>query len=302
MKKQISIIICTRNRVDSLKSTLESIGRAAVPCDLDAELLVVDNGSTDSTRETVASMPSGNLVIRYVQEGRKGKGYAYNTGIASARGEVFLFTDDDVRVSDDWIEGMCRPILDGTADAVQGGIRIATHLDRPWLTGALRVWLAVAEDPERPPEGLVGANMAFGRKAVGIAGGFDTRLGPGAAGFFDDTLFGWALQRAGQRVLYRPQISVEHHFSPDRLSLGSFMRTARGMALSRAIVLETLESTRARPSILDLLLEIPGFGARCFTQALKFLINRSPDPGFLVRYYRLCLWMALRRRAKYTGR
>ncbi len=296
MQPEITIIICTRNRADSLKSTMESIGRAKVPSDWIAELLVVDNGSTDSTEATVASTSLNNLAVRYVQEQRAGKGYAYNTGLASANGQIFLFTDDDVRVPVDWIEGMCRPIVEGAADAVQGGIRIAPHLDRPWLTGALRVWLAAVEDPENPPEGLVGANMAFSREANRIVGGFDTRLGPGAAGFFDDTMFGWALKRAGKRIAYRPAVAVEHHFSPDRLEFNSLLRTAQRMAASRAIVLQTFDPTAVRPSIFELLQEMPGLAARCVTQAVKFLRDRRPDPGFLVRYYRVCLWMALRRR------
>lgn len=296
MKPQVTIIICTRNRSESLRSTLESIGRATVPNDWNVELLVVDNGSTDSTEATVASIPFGNLAIRYVKEQRVGKAYAYNTGIASAHGRILLSTDDDVRVPIDWIEGMCRPILEGDADAVQGGIRIAPHLDRPWLTGALRIWLAAVEDPERPPEGLVGANMAFSREAVGIAGGFDTRLGGGASGNFEDTMFGWMLKRAGQRILYRPRVSVEHHFSPDRLELNSFVRTAKRMAASHAIVMQKLTPTGLRPSLFELLQEMPGLGFRCVTQSIKFLTNRRPDPGFLVRYYRVCLWLALRRK------
>ncbi|MGA3007762.1 MAG: glycosyltransferase family 2 protein, partial [Opitutaceae bacterium] len=237
MEHSVSIIICTRNRADSLRPTLESVGRATVPPGWNVERLVIDNGSTDSTEATVASMARPNLPIRYIREPRKGKGYAYNTGMGAARGRVFLFTDDDVRVPVDWIEGMSRPILEGAADAVQGGIRPAPHLERPWLTGMLRVWLAAVEDPNDPPEGLlVGANMAFDRAVLDVVAGFDPRLGPGAAGFYEETVFGWALRRAGKRIFYQPAVSVEHHFDPDRLNLGSFIGIARRMAESRAIV------------------------------------------------------------------
>jgi GT2 family glycosyltransferase len=160
----------------------------------------------------------------------------------------------------------------------------------------LRVWLAAVEDPKRPPEGLlVGANMSFHRSALDVISGFDPRLGPGAAGFFDDTMFGWALNRAGKRILYQPVISVEHHFDPDRLRLGSFIKIARRMAASRAIVEKTLDPDSPRPSVLNLLPTLPGFGFRCITQTVRFLANRAPDPGFLSRYYRLRLWMALRK-------
>jgi glycosyltransferase involved in cell wall biosynthesis len=295
MSPSFSIIICTRNRAKSLSVTLQSIGKATVPQGWQVELLVVDNGSTDSTKEISLSTRLNNMPIRYVSEPRKGKGYAYNTGMAEARGRIFLFTDDDVLVPTDWIEGMGRPILEGDADAVQGGIKIAPHLDRPWLTGTLRVWVASVEDPERRPPGLVGANMAFGHQALDVTDGFDLRLGPGAAGYFDDTVFGWALERAGQKILYRPAVAVEHHFSPDRLTLRSYISSAERMAVSHAIVKQDLDPAGFRPSVIDLLKQLPGLGYRCVTQIARFLINRQPDPGFVNRYYYFCLWRAMRK-------
>ncbi len=291
----VSIIVCTRDRRDNLVVTLERIGQAHVPAGWEVELLVVDNGSTDGTGAFLKSLQLPNMRVRHVLEPRKGKGYAYNAGIEAARGRIFLFTDDDVQVPQDWIEGMCGPIKNGVADAVQGGIKIAPHLDRPWLTGALRVWVASVEDPVNPPEGLVGANMAFGRQAVAVTGGFDPRLGPGAAGFFDDTVFGWAIQGAGQKIAYRPHIQVEHHFMADRLALSAFLQTARRMAASYAIVQRDLDPSKARPSVTALLKQLPGLAARSVTQIIRFGINRQPDPGYVVRYYQFCLWRALRR-------
>lgn len=295
MSPSFSIIVCTRDRADSLQLTLESIGQAKVPPGWEVELLVVDNGSSDATKEVSLSANLPNMPLRYIFEPRKGKGYAYNTGMAEARGQIFLFTDDDVRVPHNWIEGMGRPILEGRADAVQGGVKVAPHLDRPWLTGTLRVWVASVEDPVNPPAGLVGANMAFGRQALDVTGGFDLRLGPGAAGFFDDTVFGWAMEKAGQKILYQPAVAVEHHFSPDRLTLGSYINSAQRMAVSHAIVMRDLNPADSRPSVFDMLRQLPGLGIRCVTQMLRWVFNRQPDPGFVNRYYRYCLWRALRK-------
>lgn len=296
MKIRVSIIVCTRNRAKDLRETLESISRTDVPDDLPAELLIVDNASTDRTPEVVrCAAPMNMIPVRYVHEPRKGKGYAYNTGMAEAVGEIFLFTDDDVRVPANWIEGMCRPISNGEADAVQGGIRIAPHLERPWLRGMLRVWLAAVEDPRRAPEGLVGANMAFSRTAAACAGAFDPRLGPGAAGYYDDTIFGWSLARAGQRIAYRPEVAVEHHFDADRIKLASFLSVAQRMAESRAIAMHSIDPSTAGPSFMCILNEAPGMFVRCVTQIVRWLKNGEPDSGFLARYYRLCLWMSSRR-------
>jgi glycosyltransferase involved in cell wall biosynthesis len=290
----VSVVICTRDRRDDLKAMLAHLARAAVPTGWRAELLIVDNGSSDDTKAVADQAILPSLDKRYVFEPRKGKGHAYNAALQTARGKVFLFTDDDVHVPVNWIEEMCRPILEGSADAVQGGVRIAPHLDRPWLKGMLRTWVASVEDPEQRPPGLVGANMAFGRKAVAAAAPFDLRLGPGAAGYFDDTVFGWAVERAGLKILYLPAIAAEHNFDPDRLELSAFMGAARRMALSRAIVDRESEPASPRPSLLDLAAQLPGLTVRSLTQLARYALRREPDPGFVFRYYRLKLWQAAR--------
>lgn len=256
---------------------------------------MVDNGSTDDTRQVVALAAETHPAIRYVSEPRKGKGYAYNTGLAEAKGTVLLFTDDDVLVPSTWVAGMCEPILSGSADAVQGGIRVAPHLDRPWLTGSLRVWVAAVEHPTNAPAGLVGANMAFSKACATRVGGFDVRLGPGAAGFFDDTLFGWEIERQGMKILYRPSVAVEHHFAAQRLTLASYLDTARRMAVSHALVGFIQSPSRRPPSLFTYLPAIPGFVARCITQLYNHVVHRRPDPGFVVRYYELNYIRELRR-------
>ena len=205
-----------------------------------------------------------------------------------------LFTDDDVHVPVNWIEAMCRPILEGSADAVQGGVKLAPHLDVPWLKGFVRIWVASVEDPKVKPPGLVGANMACSRKALEVGGPFDLRLGPGASGFFEDTVFGWKVEQAGLPVLYLPQVAVEHNFDPDRLQLSAFMSTARRMATSRAIVDRDLNPGAARPSILNLIWQLPGLALRSLTQLVRYVLRREPDGSFLARYYRFKLWQAAR--------
>ncbi len=223
----VSIIICTRNRADSLRETLASVGRVLVPSDLPAELLVVDNGSTDHTRQITEESDLQNMPVRYISEPRKGKGYAYNTGMSEASGDVFIFTDDDVRVPEDWIEGMCRPILAGEADAVAGGVQLAPDLVQPWMELTHRVWLASTEHLVNPAAvTLVGANMAFGRHVRQKVPWFDVELGPGAIGFGDETLFAAQLSAAGHTIQKRLVVAVEHHFDGSRLTPASFVKRA----------------------------------------------------------------------------
>lgn len=130
----VSIIICTRNRADSLKPTLESLGRLEVPDNYSPELIVVDNDSNDGTAQLVQTLRLPNLPLRYINERRRGKSNCLNTALAAAHGEIILWTDDDVRAPKDWIEGMCRLIVKGEADVTAGEVALAPHLERDWMT------------------------------------------------------------------------------------------------------------------------------------------------------------------------
>src|SRR6478752_3643594 len=126
----VSIIICTRNRADSLKFTLESIGRMTVPIEWNAELLVVDNGSTDHTSTVVSEARLNNVTLRYLSEPTPGQCHARNAGLRAAAGKVILFTDDDIRVPSNWVAAMCGPILSGEADAVAGAVVFPAEYDK----------------------------------------------------------------------------------------------------------------------------------------------------------------------------
>ncbi|HEY2357877.1 MAG TPA: glycosyltransferase family 2 protein [Phenylobacterium sp.] len=293
----VSIIICTKDRGASLRDTLAHMGRTAVPAGWSVELVVVDNGSSDDTQQVVSQADVPGMTLRYVFEPARGKSRAFNTGVSLSSGQVLLMTDDDVHVPVNWIEDMCRPIVSGVADGVQGGIRPAPHLDPPWLSGILRYWVAVVEHPEQPPEGLVGANMAISRRAFEVAGPCDPRLGPGAAGNFEDTVLGWAMREAGMRIHYAPDVAVEHHFDADRLTIASFMHAAGKMAASRVIVDRDRDPTASRASLLALFAHLPGLVLRSGSQLVRLALRREPDARFFAHYYRFKLWQESRRAA-----
>jgi len=293
----VSIIVCTRDRGEDLREVLAHLGRVRVPHGWRVELLMIDNGSTDGTRDLIEGTKLANVELRYVFAPDGGKCAAFNKGVALSSGTVLLLTDDDVHVPPDWVEAMCRPVLTGETEVVQGGIRLAPHLERPWLKGVLRRWVAALEDPKWPPEGLVGANVALSRRAFDLAGPYDVRLGPGAAGFFEDTTLGWALERAGFSKLFRPDITVEHHFRADRLTPKSFMAAARRMAVSRVVVDRDRDPNALRPSLASLLKELPGLTFRSLTQLVHLAIDGQPDHGFMSHYYRVRLWRERRRAA-----
>ena len=252
MSGSVSIIICTRNRADSLRDTLASIGECVVPPGIAAEVLVVDNGSTDHTLEVVRAAGLRNVPVRHVMEREPGQTRARNAGLRASAAEMVLFTDDDVRVPTDWIAGMCRPVLDGKADAVAGGVHFPAHYE-PMLARepfcSRRGWFASSEgiDPV-DPQRMVGANMAFSRRVFETLKPFDTELGPGALGFYDDTLFSLTLKQAGFRLVAAPDISAEHHFDLSRLTRPTLLSMAERMGKSEAYVVYHWEENDAAPS------------------------------------------------------
>ena len=236
MALSVTILICTRNRAEYLRKTLVSVGKLYIPDGFDPELVLVDNGSTDNTLEVIRSLELPNMPVRVLQEMAPGAGSARNMGLRNAQGKVVLITDDDTQLPVNWVEAMCRPILDGEADAVAGKIVIAPHLRRDWMSAHHEAILSatVSMDPEAPQD-IFGASMAFHRDVLAAVPGFDPELGPGTAvGHMDDTLFSWQLKRAGYRIAYVSKAPVVHHFNQDRLLRSSFISAARRHGRARA--------------------------------------------------------------------
>ncbi|MBB6226421.1 glycosyltransferase involved in cell wall biosynthesis [Polymorphobacter multimanifer] len=98
----VTAIICTRNRAASLERVLASAATLRIPDGTQWELLVVDNGSTDSTASIVAGF-ADRLPIRRVAEPVAGLSHARNRGVAEARGALICWTDDDVELDGEWL-------------------------------------------------------------------------------------------------------------------------------------------------------------------------------------------------------
>ena len=105
---EITVIISTYNRSEMLAGAIESVLEQESE-GVSYEVIVVDNNSSDRTREVVEGyIERGQENLRYVFEGRQGVSYARNTGIAEARAEIIAFADDDVRVAKDWVAKIKR--------------------------------------------------------------------------------------------------------------------------------------------------------------------------------------------------
>lgn len=233
----VSILLCTRNRVDSLRDTLRSIAGTKVPSAWQVELVIVDNGSTDDTRAVAKKEAPSALNPRCVVEPKPGLSHARNRGIAESTGQVLLFTDDDVRVPSRWIGPMATPILEGKADAVAGGVRLTDELRRSWMSDLHASLLADTTALQKRGEArLVGANMAIGRSVFDTIPGFDPELGAGhqTFGFHEETLLTLQMRQAGLRLETAYDVVVEHRPKPDRIQWDAYGQAAEKLGRSDA--------------------------------------------------------------------
>jgi GT2 family glycosyltransferase len=249
----ISVIICTKNRASNLRETLRAMARVRIPCGVAAELVVVDNGSSDQTKQVVRSNPVGTFGLHYVYEPRRGKSHALNSGVEKSTGSIMLFTDDDVCPDVNWMEGMSTPILEGRAEAVAGGVTIAPHLHRPWMEPFHRALLASTEelDQRKTPNEIFGVNMAISREVLQKVPRWDPEIGAGMElGHMEDILFSKQLLAAGYRLLPAFEVRVEHHFDEDRLLRASFLRRAVDQGRSLAYLIYHWQHQRVKHPLL----------------------------------------------------
>src|SRR5207247_2904335 len=110
---KVSSVVACYNGASTLKPCLESLTRLAYP---NYEVILVDDGSTDSTPEIAKEFPG----VRCIRQDNHGLSVARNTGIAAATGEIVAFTDSDCRADADWLYYLVGDLLSGQWAGVGG--------------------------------------------------------------------------------------------------------------------------------------------------------------------------------------
>ena len=113
---KVSVIIPVYNE----KSTIEEILRRVKAEEIATEILVIDDGSIDGTREILENLERDSLLRVILHDRNRGKGAAVRTGFQNAAGEVFLIQDADLEYDPRDYPSMIRPLEEGIADAVYG--------------------------------------------------------------------------------------------------------------------------------------------------------------------------------------
>ncbi|WP_261807788.1 glycosyltransferase [Paenibacillus sp. N3.4] len=226
-KPRISIVICTYNRAELLRTTLDSI--PALKAIEYAEVLIVDNNSTDLTRRVsqsfIGSQPSP-ISARYLFEQTQGLSAARNRGITEAQGDIIAFLDDDAIPCSEWITTILTT-LDSRqdVDAIGGKIHPRFQSSRPdWLITAFELPYTIVDMGDLVKEypgnrHPFGANMAI-RKSF-----LENHLFPTNLGRIGDLLLSgeesWLFQQMKKQqktILYHPAMAVVHFIPDSRLT------------------------------------------------------------------------------------
>lgn len=233
----LTVLICTFNRCDTLKAALESVAASAVPDSIGWEVLVVDNNSNDRTRAVVEELGGQHPgKFRYCFEPKAGKSYALNAGIAHARGEIIAFLDDDVTVEPTWLHNLTKPLRSGEW-VVSGGrtLPVRQVVLPAWL--AIRgshslggVLAAVFDFGDESCELKVppyGANMAVLKRMFEKYGLYRTDLGPSPNSDIprpnEDTEFGRRLMAGGEKLWYAADAVAYHPIVEERIQKQYFL-------------------------------------------------------------------------------
>ena len=246
LRKDVSIVVCTYDRRHLLNSLLGSLVELEDVPDAVWDIVLVDNNSSDGTRELVHEY-AGKLPIRYVYEPQQGKCHALNRAVETAKSALLLFVDDDVvvepswlatfweesqahpecgwfggRVKPDWGDGWPRWYSSETAAAFSG------YFGDYDLGPVSRIY----EKEDKLP---LGACLAIRRAVFDDVGGFRLDLGPRGKlrGVGDETDLLQRAARAGFRGWYTGTATVFHHVGNARLRLSSFVTYGIGKGLNQ---------------------------------------------------------------------
>lgn len=230
-----SVVVCTYNRAESLKRTLNKLLEQQVDRNTSWEVIVVDNNSSDHTPQVVGELQgqSIELPLRYEFEQRQGLSHARNRGIACAHGECILFTDDDVSPEPYWLAETLVGMAQYACQAGGGWIGPVWAKPPPsWLAQRFYGFLALRTDEDGPKlvteiqEAPFGANMVFRKEAFDRFGVFATdrgRIGTTLWSGEDTELF-QRLLAAGAKVMYFPKARVYHHIDKTRMKKQYFWK------------------------------------------------------------------------------
>lgn len=210
----VSIIIPTSNRENDLQETLQSLDKLNFPRE-NLEVVVVDDGSTDNTRNMLEQIRNHlSYKLHYYYQGKKGISSAKNLGIQRSSGEIIVSTDDDCLFEKDWLIKLIKAFDSPKVGAVGGPDR--AYKEDSFLAKCINYafssFIGSGGIHGRSFKNIkfgkfypMGCNMAIPRQVFNEVGLFDVTLAPG-----EETDLNHRIEKAGYILKLAPDAFVWH--------------------------------------------------------------------------------------------
>lgn len=240
----LSVVMAVHNGASTLPLTLDAFAFLEVPAE-GAELVIVDNASTDATPEIIRSAELPIPVV-HLSEPERGRSRALNRGIRNVSGDVILFTDDDVLPDPRWLCVYSRAARERSDITIFAGQVRHLWQKRPpkWLARLAADGMSYGGTPVGREEGFAqpsevkGANFAV-RAPLLKDCSFPEDVGYGANGQMvagDETAFLREAVRRGNRIWFLPAARLDHIVRPHEVGilpvLRRYFRIGRGSAVT----------------------------------------------------------------------
>lgn len=220
----VSVVIPTHNQPSRVEECVNALLRSAETFEAHAEIIVVDNGSTDEVAARVANITSPDRRVRVITDPEAGANRARNTGLDQAQAEIVAFIDEDVLVEQGWLGAIRSSFDDPAVVAVVGRVSLMLERQRPeWLTPEIETWysaLNLGDDDHAlaPKEFGWAANLAVRREVALAVGGFNEHFGPGRRAWYNDDIDFVHRMRSAGVIWYAAGARVLHRIGAERLT------------------------------------------------------------------------------------
>ena len=272
-KLKISAIICTYNRDPYLGKAIKSLLEQSLADD-EYEIIIVDNASTDKTKEIVEKYRDK---VKYIYEPNQGLSYARNAGYLNSNADIVTYLDDDALASSEWLSSALEAFeKDKNIAAVGGKIEPIWEAEKPkWLIKELYIHFSCQDKGPDPfylksHDYVWGGNAAYRKRILYDCGGFPVELGRiGKMQLVHEELpVSEFINKIGLKKYYMPSMLIRHHVMQHRINLRFLVNRFFWLGAS-TVYHEYLYNNMKKASILNKFFKfIPGY----FFRKQKFIL------------------------------